>query len=185
MDTSDRPPNSGGKSPPALSKKDAVMRASSVSAYSFLFLFIALFMGVNAYSQEYIVTNGYVCDPKNPGGEETRLFYRQQDGLAINISPTATFPVVCPVQIPYDLPPYEVSIGFVNQSTRPQTFRCALEENDAFGNKTRSQGNAITAPALGTAFLNWSDVFLINSLHYLSLRCILPPKGGVTFIEWY
>ena len=152
---------------------------------SYLVVLMSVVGGVNVQAQQYTVTNGYVCDPKNPGGEETRLFYRQQDGLAINISPTATFPVVCPVQIAFDNPPYETSVGFVNTGYSSQRFACALEENDIDGNKTKSLGNAITIPARTAGYLNWSNVLLTNKYHYLSLRCILPPKGAVSWVEWY
>lgn len=157
------------------------------NAATFCFCLIALITAggaINVLAQS-TVTNGYVCDPKNPGGEETRLYYREQEGLGINISPTATFPIVCPVVIPYNNPPYEISLGFVNTSSSTQNFACALEENDVFGNKTRALGNSITAPALGWAALNWSNVYLSGPAYYLSLRCILPPKGAVSWLEWY
>lgn len=161
------------------------MKNSAALLSAFLIVLMSVLGAVSVHAQDFTITNGYVCDPKNPGGEETRLYYREQDGLAINISPSATFPIVCPVQIPYDNPPYEVSVGFRNTSSSSQKFSCALEENDLYGSKTRSQGQSVTVPALGWGALNWSDILLINKQHYLSIRCILPPKGAATWIEWY
>ena len=161
------------------------MRKSTVLLYSYLIVLVSVLGAVNVSAQQYTITNGYVCDPKNPGGEETRLFYREQDGLAVNISPTATFPIVCPVQIPFDNPPYEISVGFRNTSSSAQKFACALEENDLLGGKVGAQGNAVTVSAGESGALNWTNVYLVNPLHYLSLRCILPPKGAATWIEWY
>ena len=158
---------------------------SAALLFSFLIVPISVLCTVRVYAQEYTVTNGYVCDPKNPGGEETRRFYRQQDGLAINISPTATFPIVCPVEIGFDNPPYEISMGIVNTGNSTQTFSCALEENDLNGNKTRTQGNAVVLPPRTGGFIGWEDVILTNQFHYLSVRCILPPKGAVSWVEWY
>src|SRR5210317_1286761 len=138
---------------------------SAALLFSFLIVPISVLCTVRVYAQEYTVTNGYVCDPKNPGGEETRRFYRQQDGLAINISPTATFPIVCPVEIGFDNPPYEISMGIVNTGNSTQTFSCALEENDINGQKTRTQGSAVVLPPKSGGFIGWEDVVLINQLH--------------------
>ena len=73
------------------------------------------------------ITNGYICEPKNPGGEETRLYFRQQDGVAINLSQSATFPVVCPVMIPFQLPPFEAGVVLKNGVNTTRCFSCALE----------------------------------------------------------
>ena len=161
------------------------MKNGASSLCFYLIVLISAGGAVNVLGQSFTVTNGYVCDPKNIGGEETRLFYREQDGVAINISPTATFPIVCPVEVLYNDAPYQIDIGFVNTSNATQTFACALEENDAFGNKTAALGNSISAPALGWAALTWKQVRPSSPNHYLSLRCILPPKGGVSWVEWY
>lgn len=142
-------------------------------------------LNYNAFSLGESVSNGYMCDPKNPGGEETRLYYRQQNGLAINIAPNATFPVVCPVILPFQEPPYEIYVGLVNTGSSMQKFSCAVEENDANGNTVRTQGNSINIPARTGGYLSWEQMFLLAESNYLSVRCILPPKGAVGFLEWY
>lgn len=131
------------------------------------------------------VTNGYICAPKNIGGEETRLYFRQQDGVAENLSPTATFPVVCPVLIPADNPPYEVLIRADNASDVSQKFACALEEHDESGTKVRSYGQSVILSAHSADDIFWQDIYLLANNHYLSLRCILPPRGGIGIVAWY
>ena len=76
-------------------------------------------------------------------------------------------------------------MGIVNTGNSTQTFSCALEENDINGQKTRTQGSAVVLPPKSGGFIGWEDVVLINQLHYLSVRCILPPKGAVSWVEWY
>ena len=136
-----------------------------------------------AYAQD--ITNGYVCEPKNPGGEETRLYFRQQDGVAINLSQSATFPVVCPVVIPYQDPPYEAVVVFKNGSSATRKFNCALEEYDILSNLVRSTGRAVDIPPGDTDAIVYEDIFLLSEFNYLSLRCIIPPRGMVGFVSWY
>lgn len=153
---------------------------------------VTLLAGAGIYSGETMsqdftstLTNGYVCDPKNPGGEDTRLYYRQQDGLAINISPTASFPVVCPVQIPFNYAPYYITVGVKNTSAAAtEKFLCALEESDFFGDPVRTIGKSVTLSAGEGNLLAWEGIVPATTSNYLSLRCILPPKGGVTFLNW-
>lgn len=131
------------------------------------------------------VTNGYICAPKNIGGEETRLYFRQQDGVAENLSKTATFPVVCPVLIPADMPPYEVLIRAGNAGDVAQNFACALEEHDETGSKVRSYGKSVYLPPHSASDIFWQNIYLLANNHYLGLRCILPPRGGIGIIGWY
>jgi len=131
------------------------------------------------------ITNGYVCAPKNIGGEETRLFFRQQDGVAINLSSNATFPVVCPVVVSLGDPFYDVLIRVGNGSNVTQSPACALEEYDVFSNKVRSTGRAITLPAGFNGPIFWAGITLLNPSNYLSVRCILPPRASVGLVGWY
>ena len=161
------------------------MKTSIRTLVSCLILTLGLTFNLTVYSQGESVSNGYMCDPKNPGGEDTRKYYRQQDGLAITIAPSSSFPIVCPVILPFQLPPYEISIGLVNTNSTTQKFSCAAEENDLNGNIVRTQGNAINIPPRSGGFLYWPDISLVEDTNYLSLRCILPPKGAVSFLEWF
>lgn len=131
------------------------------------------------------ISNGYVCEPKNPGGEETRLYFRQQDGVAINLSQSATFPVVCPVIVEFDLEPYYTAVALKNGSNKIQDFACALEEYNLESVKVRSTGRSIPVPPGNTGIIEYGPVFLTNPVNYLSLRCILPPRGMVGEVVWW
>ena len=161
------------------------MHKSGKLLLSFAVLVLGLTFNLIAFSDGESISNGYICDPKNPGGEDTRKYYRQQDGLAINIAPSSTFPIVCPVILPFNLAPYEVSVAVVNTGTSTQKFSCALEENDFAGNPVRSVGNSASLPAGESGLLYWSDIVLVSEADYLSVRCILPPKGAVSLVEWF
>ncbi len=132
-----------------------------------------------------VISNGYACAPKNPGGEETRLYFRQQDGVAINLSQTATFPVVCPVIIEFGYEDYYTAVALKNGSNATQDFACALEEYNLETVKVRSTGRSIAVPAGQTGFIEYSPIFLANPTNYLSLRCILPPRGMVGEVVWW
>jgi hypothetical protein len=131
------------------------------------------------------ITNGYVCAPKNPGGEETRLYFRQQDGVAVNLASSATFPVVCPVEIPYGEDFYDVVVRVGNGNDSTQKFSCALEEYDLGNNLVRSIGKALNLPAYTVGPIAWAGVVLLSESNYLSARCILPPRGQVGLVGWY
>ena len=131
------------------------------------------------------ITNGYVCAPKNPGGEETRLYFRQQDGVAVNLASNATFPVVCPVEIPMGEAYYDVVIRLGNGNDFTQKFSCALEEYDLGNNLVRSIGKAINLDAFNVGPIVWAGVVLLDEGNYLSARCILPPRGQVGLVGWF
>ena len=131
------------------------------------------------------ITNGYICSPKNPGGEATRLYFRQQDGVAINLSQSETFPVVCPVIIPYLEPPYVAGAAFKNGSNATRSFNCALEEYDILSNLVRSTGRAVTIPAGSSDFIAYEGIFTLSDTNYLSLRCIIPPRGMVGVVTFW
>lgn len=131
------------------------------------------------------ITNGYICAPKNPGGEETRLYFRQQDGVAINLSQSATFPVVCPVIIAFDAPPYFAGVDFRNGSSVTQKFSCALEEYDFTATLVRTTGKAISVPANGASSIVYENYYLDSFANYLSLRCIIPPRGMIATVGWF
>ena len=158
------------------------VKCCSISAV--LLLAVGVTVPTKSVAQES-VTNGYICAPKNPGGEETRLYFRQQDGVAINLASNATFPVVCPVIIPFDNPPYEASVAFKNGSNATQNFACALEEYDAFANLVRSIGKSVSIPPGGSNLIAYQDIYLLAITNFLSLRCILPPRGMIGWVEWY
>jgi hypothetical protein len=150
---------------------------------TFFLLIISTFYPLESVAQS--ITNGYICSPKNIGGEETRLYFRQQEGVAENISKTATFPVVCPVVIEYDLPPYFVLVSVGHSSDSSQTIACSLEEYDINAVKVRGIGKSVNlAPGSGD-FLSWEEIYLQNPTNYLSLRCILPPLGGIAEVAWF
>lgn len=144
---------------------------------------------VDQFGRSLMKTNGYLCEPKNPGGEETRLYFRQQDGVAINLSSTATFPVVCPVLttvIPNDLRPFNgIGVRFGNGRNVTQKFQCALEEYDIGFNLVRSTGKAITLAPFTTNTLQYFDIKLQKLDNYFSLRCIIPPRGQVGHVISY
>ncbi|MEM6582572.1 MAG: hypothetical protein AAF699_14940 [Pseudomonadota bacterium] len=135
-----------------------------------------------AWSEQ--VTNGYICAPKNPGGEDTRRFYREQDGVAINLSPDSSFPIVCPVVIDPDASLIGVLIRFGNTSTSTQSFACALEEYDLLFNLVRTTGKSTNLAAGATGDFSWGPVDLISVGNFLSIRCILPPRGTVGTFVW-
>jgi hypothetical protein len=152
-------------------------------------IFVAAFtfaLWSNGSSAQIIsVTNGYICAPKNPGGEETRLFFRQQEGVAINLSTTATFPVVCPVIIPGDNPPYMAGTEFKNGSSVGQNFACALEEYDPAHNLVKSTGRSIYIPGNGNDYILFTNYYLSSVDNNLSIRCILPPRGMIGSVLFY
>ena len=130
-------------------------------------------------------TNGYICAPKNPGGEETRLYFRQQEGVAINLSTSATFPVVCPVIIPVDNPPYMAGVEFKNGNKSGQNFSCALEEYDPAHNLVRSTGRSIYIPGNGNNYILYTDYYLNHVDNNISIRCIIPPRGMIGAVLFY
>ena len=131
-------------------------------------------------------TNGYVCAPKNPGGEETRLYFRQQGGQAVNLAPNASFPVVCPVVIdPVFFSSHAVVIGLANNSSSAQNFSCALEENTIAGDTVRTIGRSLKVNRSSGGAMIWENIALSDATMYFSVRCILPPKGGVSLVAWY
>lgn len=131
------------------------------------------------------ITNGYICEPKNPGGEATRLYFRQQDGVAINLSQSATFPVVCPVIIPFGEPPFSAAVVFKNGSNATRNFNCALEEYDIFSNLVRSTGQSVSIPAKDSDYISYDFISLVTVTNYLSLRCIIPPRGMVGLVSFW
>ena len=131
------------------------------------------------------LTNGYVCQPKNIGGEETRLFFRQQNGTAVNISPYATFPVVCPVVVPAEDPPYTIVMRFANGSSTNANFQCAMEEYNPGSALIRSIGKSIVIPPGFSDSLGWSNLFALEPSSYFTVRCILPPYGSIGLVYWY
>jgi len=131
------------------------------------------------------ITNGYLCEPKNPGGEATRLYFRHQNGVAVNLSSTATFPVVCPILIPFEEPPYEAGVTFSNGSSATQNFSCALEEYDILANLVRSTGKAVNIPPGGSNLIAYEGIDLLDDTNFLSLRCIIPPRGEVGLLTFF
>lgn len=138
-------------------------------------------------SSAQIITNGYICAPKNIGGEETRLFFRQQDGVAENLSSSATFPVVCPIAIDYYSFEgfYALSMTFRNGSSSTQTFQCALEEYSLDAVKQRSIGKAVSAAPGEVGFLAYDVRQVLSEFGYSSVRCILPPRGKIAELAWF
>jgi hypothetical protein len=136
-------------------------------------------------SAQITITNGYVCGPKNIGGEDTRRFYREQDGVAENISPTSTFPVTCPVQVPFEDPPYFISLRVGHESNVTQRFACALEEYNVSSGLVRTIGRALSLQPGTASTIEWVNVFPQQSTNYFTVRCILPPLGGIGAITWF
>ena len=139
-------------------------------------------------SSAQIVSNGYICAPKNIGGEDTRLFFRQQDGVAENLSSSATFPVVCPIVIDYYSYPeglYGLGITFRNGSSSTQTFQCALEEYSVDAVKQRSIGKAVSVAPGEFGVLSYELMQVLSEFSYSSVRCILPPRGKIAELAWF
>lgn len=157
---------------------------SKFAVLTFAFAMISAIYSPSSLAQ-VATTNGYVCTPKNIGGEETRLYFRQQGGIADNIAPDATFPVVCPVVIDPFASSYGVVVGLKNNNSIGQTFSCALEENDLVGNTVRTIGKSVSLGGRTGGVLVWDNIFLSGDTNYFSLRCILPPKSGIAQISWY
>lgn len=151
----------------------------------YILLALGTLHSLESVAQGPSITNGYVCAPKNIGGEDTRLYFRQQDGVAENLSKTATFPVVCPVVITYDSPPYFVTVAVGQGSDFGQDFACSLEEYTGNAFKVRGIGKSVYLPPGGSDALSWENVYLQDPSNYLSLRCILPPRGGISGVLWY
>jgi len=135
---------------------------------------------------QLVVTNGYICAPKNPGDEATRLFFRQTDGAAVNLSRTATFPIVCPVVVHYSDFSHAVGVRVGNGNTFTQNLACALEEYGGGANKVRTYGRSISLPGGFTNSIIWENIRLAsyNTGNYLVVRCILPPLGYITTVAW-
>lgn len=139
-----------------------------------------------ATAQEVEFSNGYLCASKNPGGEATRLFFRQTDGAAVNLSKTETFPVVCPIVAHYAHFSHSVAVRVGNAHNFTQTVSCALEEYDGGANKARSYGRSKSIPAGFTDSIIWENIRLSSTStgNYLVIRCILPPLGYITTLGW-
>ena len=131
------------------------------------------------------ITNGYICAPKNPGGEETRLYFRQQEGVAINLSKSASFPVVCPVIFPFDEPPYMAGVEFKNGNKVGQKFSCALEEYDSAHNLVKSTGRSIFIPGNGDNYILYDDYYMNHIDNVISIRCIIPPRGMIGAVLYF
>lgn len=131
------------------------------------------------------ISNGYICDSKNPGGEGTRRFYRETDGQAVNISPNETFPVVCPVPRVFGKLTYDIVIRLSNGGTSVnQTIACALEEYDLGSFLVRTVGRSKNYPPLWSEDLSWMGYRLADEVNYLVVRCILPPRSYVGLFAW-
>ncbi|MEM6583215.1 MAG: hypothetical protein AAF699_18195 [Pseudomonadota bacterium] len=141
------------------------------------------FYSSSGFSQ--MVTNGYICSAKNPGGEDTRRFYREQDGVAINLSPDSSFPIVCPIIIDGEESSFAVVIRLGNTGTSIQRFSCALEEYDLEFNLIKTTGKTVDIAAGDTGDLSWAPINLVRNNNFLSMRCILPPKGTVGTYVWF
>lgn len=157
--------------------------------FSFLVFISAVgFWGFSlmATAQEVEFSNGYLCASKNPGGESTRLFFRQTDGVALNLSKTESFPVVCPIVAHYAHFTHSVAVRVGNSHNFKQTVSCALEEYDGGANKARSYGRSKSIPAGFTDSIIWENIRLssTNTGNYLVVRCILPPLGFITTLGW-
>ncbi|MEM8564164.1 MAG: hypothetical protein AAGF57_18140 [Pseudomonadota bacterium] len=142
-------------------------------------------MVISPLSWSQMVTNGYICAAKNPGGEDTRRFYREQDGVAINLSPNSSFPIVCPIIIDGSLSSFAVVIRLGNTGSSTQSFSCALEEYDLDFNLVKTTGKTVNVAAGQTGDLSWAPINLVRDNNYLSMRCILPPKGTVGTFVWF
>jgi len=141
--------------------------------------------GEKSVAQVINASNGYLCAPKNPGGEETRLYFRQQEGVAINLSQSATFPVVCPVIVPVDSSPYFAGVEFKNENNTGQNFSCALEEYDPAHNLVRSTGRSVFIPSNGSNYILYTNYYLNNVQNTISIRCIIPPRGMIGSVLFY
>ena len=141
---------------------------------------------MKATAQTVEFTNAYMCAPKNPGGESTRLFFRQTDGVAINLSKTETFPVVCPIIAHYAHFYHNVAVRVGNSNNVTQTVSCALEEYDGGANKATSYGRSKKIPAGFTDSIIWENIRLssTNTGNYVVVRCILPPLGFISTVGW-
>lgn len=151
-------------------------------------VFFALaFSGWAVGASAQIISSGYECAPKNIGGEETRLFFRQQDGVAMNLSQTATFPVVCPQIIDYYDGGgfYGLGVTLRNGSGATQTFSCALEEYGGDGVKERSIGKTANVRPGDYGVFLWDIMKVVNNFNHSSLRCILPPRGMIVQLVWF
>lgn len=134
-----------------------------------------------------LISSGYECAPKNIGGEATRLFFRQQDGVAINLSRNETFPIVCPVIIDYYSFQgfYGLGVTLRNGSESFQKFSCALEEYRGDGLRQRSIGKSANIPPGGFDFFSWDVMMVVSDFNEVTLRCILPPRGMVVQLAWF
>jgi len=152
-----------------------------------VFMLSLVFSGWAGEAAAQYISNGYECAPKNIGGEDTRLYFRQQDGGAINISKTATFPVVCPVFIDYYFFEglYGVGVTLRNGSKTSQTFQCALEEYRVDGVKARSIGRSLTIAAGDWDVISYEPMVVTQYFNYSSIRCILPPGGSIAELAWF
>ena len=77
------------------------------------------------------------------------------------------------------------SVALKNGSNVTQDFACALEEYNLESVKVRSTGRSIAVPAGQTGFIEYDPIFLTTPVNYLSLRCILPPRGMVGEVVWW
>ena len=141
-------------------------------------------------STAQFATNGYVCVPKSIGAEVTQKYFRQQEGVVENLSKTDTFPVVCPLVIDYwtfgdGSAVYGALIGVKNGDKVNRTFKCALEEYNVLGIKERSIGRSVTVAAGDLGVVDYGPLFVASDFNYSTVRCILPPGGMITAVNWF
>ena len=141
-------------------------------------------------SSAQLATNGYVCVPKSIGAAVTQKYFRQQEGVVENLSKTDTFPVVCPLVIDYWSFPdgfavYAALLAVKNGDKVSQTFKCALEEYDVLGRKKRSISRTQRVAAGSIGVIDYGPLVVSTEYNYSTVRCILPPGGMITSLNWF
>lgn len=131
-----------------------------------------------------LITNGYICDVKNPGGDATRAGYREQDGAAKNILKDFQFTLSCPVPIPYGEAFYYITVIVGNTNRFTQTFKCVLEEYTPFKSKIRSLSRSVSVPSQQGKVIAFEEYVLSDKLNYLTMWCSLPPLGEIGVIAF-
>ena len=159
----------------------------SLATYSSIFVLLSFVLGAVYPSESFgqSITNGYVCAPKNIGGEDTRRYFRQQDGVAVNIAPNAAFPVVCPVVIDIENQSHNIIMRLANAGTSTQRYACSMEEYDRNFALVRSIGKSVNISPATSNSLDWQNISLLAPSNFLSIRCILPPRSAIGLVAWF
>jgi hypothetical protein len=86
--------------------------------------------------------------------------------------------------VPFGNSSYSVIVRVGNAGSANQTFACAIEEYNLSFNLVRSIGKSVVVPPGQTGALSYEGMRILAQGNFLSLRCILPPRGAIGTVYW-